>query len=166
MAAEEQVEPAPLLGTVDPAGRSLHLSTQLAAPPVQVWAALTRPDELAAWLGRVEHGPDAVGSRFAVEHDEDTRSQHVVTAWQPERLLAMTWVFPAEAESSVRFTLEAAGEGTRLGVVHEELADPVAYAAGWHRHLQYLGAHLTGADRPFEHFWDGYEDLVERYGAR
>ena len=159
------MEVTPLLGTVDREARSLHLTAQLAATPGQVWFALTRPEDLVAWLGRVEDGLPAPATRFALWHDATTCSHHTVVDWQPERLLGLTWDFPEEAESAVRFALEAAGDGTRLTVVHEELADPVAYAAGWHRHLEYLAAHLTGTDRPFEDFWDGYETLVERYGS-
>lgn len=52
-----------------------------------------------------------------------------------------------------------------MEVIHKGLADPVAYAAGWHQHLEYLAAHLGGQDRPFSDFWSGYDVLVARYGA-
>jgi len=162
---EDDMEHTPLLGAVDRAGRALRLDEHLAATPAQVWAALTQPGELTAWLGRVQDGSPGPGTRFALWHDETTCSHHAVTSWQPERLLGLTWDFPDEAESALRFELESSGPGTRLTVVHEDLADPVAYAAGWHRHLEYLAAHVSGADRPFEDFWDGYETLVERYGS-
>ncbi len=39
----------------------------------------------------------------------------------------------------------------------------VPYAAGWHRHLEFLAAHLDGHDRPWSQFWAGYDDLAARY---
>lgn len=42
----------------------------------------------------------------------------------------------------------------------------VSYAAGWHRHLQYLEAHLRGGDLPLEGFWTGYDRLVELYASQ
>ncbi len=50
-----------------------------------------------------------------------------------------------------------------LTVHHEDVEDAVSYAAGWHRHLQYLEAHLRGGDLPVDDFWSGYDDLVELY---
>ena len=156
----------PLLGTVDRAAGSVHLSVHLAAPPRQVWRALTEPDELATWLGRVQDGLPAPRAGFALQHDEATRSHHVVTDWEPERLLSLTWDFPEEAPSRLALALAPQGAGTRLVLTHRDLADPVAYAAGWHRHLEHLAAHLAGTDGPWEHFWDGYEALVQRYAAQ
>lgn len=42
----------------------------------------------------------------------------------------------------------------------------MSYAAGWHRHLQYLEAHLRGGDLPLEGFWTGYDRLVELYASQ
>ena len=159
------MEVTPLLGTVDVAGRSVHLTKHLAAPPAQVWQALTQPDELTAWLGQVQDGRPAPHARFALRHDATTCSHHGVIGWEPEQLLALTWDFPEEEQSRVSFALAPQGAGTRITVAHQDLADPAAYAAGWHRHLEYLAAHLTGADRPFADFWDGYDALVQRYAA-
>jgi len=55
--------------------------------------------------------------------------------------------------------------GTVLRVSHEDVLEPVGYAAGWHIHLDYLPAHLGGDDKPFADFWDPYGSLVDRHAA-
>ena len=52
---------------------------------------------------------------------------------------------------------------TILDRQHDDLDDPAAYAAGWHRHLDFLAAHLAGQDLSFGDFWTGYDALVARY---
>lgn len=154
------------LGGADLVAGAVRLRYLLPASVERAWAGLTDPDHVVAWLGRLVGGPLRVGHDVEIWHDEDVRSRHTVVLCEPPHRLRMTWDFPGESTSVVLFTLtEAPGAGTRLDVLHEALEDPVSYAAGWHRHLEYLDAHLRGADRPFDDFWDGYDDLVERYRA-
>lgn len=151
-----------LLGEVDLERGSVALEVAIPASPDEIWTALTEPEHLSHWLGWAEGSP-ARDAQFAIWHDETTRSTHTVTRWQPGWLLAMTWEFPDENTSAVSFALSARGDRTLLAVEHDGLTEPAGYAAGWHRHLDYLAAHLDGADRSFDEFWNGYDDLVARY---
>ena len=152
---------AGVLGGVDAEG--VDLSLEVVAPVGVVWSALVEPDRAAAWLGRLEPGPHRVGDRFAVRHDETTTSWHTVLTWEPARRWETTWEFPEERASRLEVVLVASGPGTRLTLRHTALEDPVSYAAGWHRHLEHLVAHLGGDDGPPT--WAGYDALVDRYRA-
>jgi len=155
---------APLLGGADPARRLAFLDHVLPAGTGDVWQALTDPDRTARWLGRLVGPPLGPGRRVTLWHDDDVASQHVVVRWEPDRLLELTWDFPDERPSRVRFVVGPVGDGgARLTVQHEDLDDPASYAAGWHRHVEYLDAHLRARDLPPERFWDGYDELLQRY---
>ena len=153
-----------LSGVLGDAGtEGVDLALELDAPADLVWAALVEPDRAAAWLGRLEPGPRRAGDRFAVRHDEVTTSWHSVVVWEPARRLEVTWEFPDECPSRLSLGLDRTATATRLALRHTGLEDPVAYAAGWHRHLEHLVAHLGGAGGPPT--WAGYDELVDRYRA-
>lgn len=138
----------------------------LLAPVEQAWLALTDSQRTVSWLGRLDTDGIAEGGRFDLWHDETVRSRHTVTRWQSGHLLSLTWDFPEERTSRVTFTLAEEGPSTSmLTLHHEDLEDAVSYAAGWHRHLQYLHGHLQGDDLPIDDFWSGYDDLVEFYAS-
>jgi uncharacterized protein YndB with AHSA1/START domain len=156
------VDEPPLLGEANLERGSVALELAVPSTPDEVWTALTEPDHLSHWLGRAEGQPSRE-ARFALWHDDTTRSTHTVTRWQPGWLLAMTWDLPDEGTSSVSFGLAAREDRTLVALEHDGLTAPAGYAAGWHRHLEYLAAHLDGADLPLDEFWDGYDDLLARY---
>lgn len=154
------------LGRADLSGRSVDLRCPLAADADSVWRALSEPRHTAAWLGRMVGAPSGSGSRFELWHDDEVCSEHLVMRWDPPRVLQISWDFPGEDLSQVTFTVDSpAGHltDTSLRVLHEDVLDPVSYAAGWHRHLDYLKAHLTGQDLPTRRFWDGFDDMLELY---
>jgi len=151
-----------LLGAADPRVGRVRLTRSLPADRRTVWTALTDPERLAAWLGRLDGSLDRLGSRVRIWHEESVRSGHTVLEWSPQQSLALTWEFPDEPDSTVRFELSA-GSPTNVTVTHEGLTEPAEYAAGWHRHLDYLEAHLAGADLPWADYWTGYDDLVARH---
>lgn len=154
----------PLLSRADPANGSVQLQLVLPAPIGAVWEALTTPEHTVAWLGRLTGPPVREGAAVALWHDEHTRSDHRVLQCEPPRVLRLSWDFPDESPSTVLFSLTDPSPGsTHITVLHEGLKDVVSYATGWHRHLEYLDAHLRGADRSVDDFWEGYEDLLERY---
>lgn len=110
-------------------------------PADALWAALTTPAGLDAWFGR---------------------SAHRVEGRVPGESLAITWAWPDEPVSRVRFTLH----GEVLLIEHTGLiraGDPASYAARWQRHLDLLAAHLAGAAHPREALRNGFEGLRDRY---
>lgn len=153
-----------LLGSADVTAGEVYLSLLVRVGVQRVWSALTSAAEFPTWIGRVVGPPLAADSEFELWHEETVKSSHVVRRWSPPTLLELTWDFPDETPSVVTFRLEARGEAnTLVTVAHHGLDDPTSYAAGWHRHLTYLAAHLTGRDLPWESFWDGFDMLVDRY---
>lgn len=149
-------------GVARPDAGEAEVALTVPVPRRTVWAALTEPARLATWLGRVEGSlTDPAG--FVVRHDAETASRHRVTHRREQDSWALTWDFPEEPPSAVAFALTGEPEGpTTVTVLHAGLADAVGYAAGWHRHLELLGAHLLGAPAPGD-FWDGHDVLVARY---
>lgn len=118
-------------------------------------------DELSHWLGRVSDGLPAPAGKFALWHDESTRSTHTVTAWEPPLFARVELGLPDKTMSNVAIELAAQADGTVVSVQHDGVGDPASYAAGWHRHLDYLASHLAGEDESPADFWDGYDALAE-----
>ena len=97
----------------------------LEAPVAEVWAALTEPRRLSAWVGGEVVSLDVrPGGRGIVARDDGATRRIVVEAVQPERRMALRWwpfedAGPAAAGrgTSVEFVLEPKDDGTRLTVV-------------------------------------------------
>lgn len=115
------------------------------------WHLLSRPDDLAAWLGAevdLDLSPGAAG--IVVDHDGTTR-RLVVDEVDAGRRVSWTW-WPddeAEAASRVEITLLPLAEGTAVRVVESLPADsPVARASAgeaWSHRLLHLEALLLVA---------------------
>ena len=102
------------------------------APPTDVWAALTEPEQLSVWFGAsAQAHPD--GS--VTFHSKDgTVRRAVIDVSEPARLLVLRWL-PFERNAlgrviqrpvtKVSFTLTPAPGGTRLRVV-EQIMGPTA----------------------------------------
>jgi uncharacterized protein YndB with AHSA1/START domain len=120
---------------------ALRLTRRYAAPPAEVWAALTEPDSLARWLhpsARLELAPE--GS-FALGRAVSGR----VTQLEPERLLELTWQSRDEEPSVVRFELRPGAGGTVLTLDHSRLDQRtcMAYGRDWTRAFERLDAELA-----------------------
>ena len=110
-------------------------------PIEKVFAALTVPERLAAWLGAVEIEPRAGGRFVLVFADPPYRMEGEVSAYEPPALFEFTWPEKPGAEPSlVRFALTAEGPATRLVLTQTFIAkgDLPNVAAGWHEHLERL----------------------------
>ncbi len=156
---------------LNPIGRAYATTRRVAlrrtvhAGSLAVWQALSQPTGLSAWLGRPEGPPLGRGVVFHLWHEEQFCSRHEVLDWVPPRRMTMTWEFPDESTSRVQLTVEPDAVGAVVSLEHESTDDPVAYAAGWHVHLDFLAEYLRGRPRAFEDFWIDYEKLVQRYSA-
>jgi uncharacterized protein YndB with AHSA1/START domain len=117
----------------------------------EAWELLTRPDDLAAWLGReVQFDPTPGAAGRVVGHDGAVH-RLVIDAVEPSRRLAWHWwdeSAPAES-SRVEITVTPTEHGTAVRVV-EALrgAAPVAQARAseaWSHRLLHLEALLLVA---------------------
>lgn len=109
-------------------------SVLLPAEPDEVWATLTAPEELSAWLGDVVALELEPGGSLVVRENQGATRRGVVEAADPGRILSFRWRRLAGAgvslevggASRVTFVLEADPAGTRLTVTEEPV--PLATA--------------------------------------
>jgi uncharacterized protein YndB with AHSA1/START domain len=139
---------------MDAVERQLTLPTDLD----EAWALLTRPEDLAGWLGAevvLDPTPGAAG--LVVDHDGTRRRltvDRVEGTGDGVRTLAWRWWVEGEdgrvgTVSHVALTLAPVPDGTRLTVT-EELAQPTqassvavsASSAAWSHRLLHLEALL------------------------
>lgn len=137
-------------GVLEQAGERqvVRFRRRLAHPIERVWAALTEPAELRAWLGEVE--VELVeGGRFTVRWlNADERGNRAVyhatiTRLEPPRLLETS----GDIHGVLRWELRPEGDGTLLTFsstleLPEEFGTRVL--AGWHYHLDALADALGG----------------------
>ena len=104
-------------------------SIEIQAPPERVWRALTDAGEILAWFkikieGQFKAGsevwmesvdPAYAGHRFRVHVVEMTAPKRLVWKWHPGEIDPAV-DYSREPRTTVTFTLEAAGRGTRLSV--------------------------------------------------
>lgn len=123
-------------------GWQLCFVRHLAHSPERVWAALTEPDELAAWFPDTMRGALRVGERleFSTEYHSIPGFAGTVLAVEPARLLEFTW-----GEDTLRFEIEPTAEGCTLTLRDSiaELGKGARDGAGWHVCLEQLAARLA-----------------------
>ena len=125
---------------------SLTLKRRLNAPAEKVYAAWTKPEQIAKWFG-----PDAgkvtkaetdvrVGGRYTmVFHTEDGEEHHVSGVYRavaPNAKLQFTWAWRStpERESLVTILIKPDGDGAILTLIHEQFFDEAArdrHRFGW-----------------------------------
>jgi uncharacterized protein YndB with AHSA1/START domain len=144
-----------------------------------LWSAITDPDRLARWHGRVE-GDLRPGGKFRL-YTADLDSTGRVEVCEPPRRLVVT---TRETDESYRkgqgaepfdqvaeVTLTADGEQTILVIeVRGMPLDKIAfYGAGWQIHAENLAAYLAGREpEDVEARWTAlvppYQDLAANIG--
>lgn len=141
----------------------LTFTRRLAHAPEQVWAALTEPEQLAAWFPTTIDGDRASGASltFRFEHIDGIDPMHGrMLAFDPPTLLELTW-----GGDRLRFELApAAGAGTTLTftVWLDELGKAVRDGSGWHQCLDSLAGALAGfPGRPDDS--DRWRELRDAY---
>jgi len=110
------------------------------------WSALTDPQRLARWYGKVEGDLRVGGEYTAVISISGWDGRGRVEACAPPRQLRVTMWEEVGEESVVTAELVAEGAHTTLEVeVRGVPLDLVwAYGSGWQIHAENLGAHLAG----------------------
>lgn len=117
----------------------------------EVWAALTRSDQLARWLAPGEIEPRVGGAARMDFGDSGIVIQSTVSAFEPGRLLEYSWSGAREATRPLRWELEPMGAACVLTLTLTTPAseDPDRAAAGWAAHLEMLAATLAGVSIHF-----------------
>jgi uncharacterized protein YndB with AHSA1/START domain len=144
-----------------------------------LWDAITDPDRLVRWYGRVE-GDLRPGGQFRVHVEAaDIESLGRVDACEPPRRLRVSVRETDESyqsghgvpphDESIEVTLTEAGDQTDLTIeVHGMPLEKVAfYGVGWQMHAENLATYLTGRERAdAEARWEAlvppYQDLAAR----
>jgi uncharacterized protein YndB with AHSA1/START domain len=148
--------------------RAVRFERRYDATPAEVWSALTEPERLGRWLADAELDL-WVGGQYVLRFSGDDESQITrgeVLAVEPARLLELSWSYPGESDTVVRFELRPDGEGTILVLDHRGLPVEAApgYGGGWHAHMDALEAHLGAGAVPD---WFGrYRELAPLYEAQ
>jgi len=104
----------------------IERTVEVAHPPAAVWAALTTAEGLSSWFGkeaRIDLRPGGSASMSFGSHVADMRVERV----EEPTVFGFTWhVYGLEPDDPrrtyVEFTLEPAGQGTRLTVVESGFA--------------------------------------------
>ncbi len=128
----------------------LRVERLIEQPAASVWAALTEPDELGAWLGEAELDPVVGGRvRLRLPRPAGYEVTGIVTRIDPRRVLAYTWTAPGEPDGEVTWQLIAVGEGATLLLLTHTVRGTWTAAgtmAAWHVHLTLLGTALGGME--------------------
>jgi len=126
---------------------SLTLARSYPVAPEKVWRAWTDPEAIRRWWGPGNEPVSLaeldvrVGGRFRIVFGGPDGKAHECAGVYREvvsnRKLVFTWAWPnstPERESLVTITLRAAGKGTELVFLHEQLFDETvrdSHKRGW-----------------------------------
>jgi DNA-binding transcriptional ArsR family regulator len=136
-------------------GWTIVLEAPTAAPADALWAALTEPEKLGAWLGRTSVEPHETG-RFKPQFmGSGLVVSGRINIWSPLRKLGYRWRIGSAPENpavNLLFELAYGSQGACLIVTLDRVPqDTVAeFAALWHAHLERLGPALRGEVEPWD----------------
>jgi uncharacterized protein YndB with AHSA1/START domain len=156
--------------------RRFEMSIDIAAPPKDVWDALTKAEELVRWFPLDAEVTPGAGGSIKMGWGEAWSGIMRIDAWEPQRLLRLVDENArpydvngqpladgqtAPSRVVLEFTLETAQGGTRLRVVHSGFGRGAAWddeiegvSTGWQFELRGLNHYLTrhrGRDRVVAH---------------
>jgi uncharacterized protein YndB with AHSA1/START domain len=124
------------------------------APPTRVFACLTDPAFLAAWLAPVVDADPVAGGALTWTHVNGDRVLGAYVEVVPDRRVVFTFgweradVGVPPGSTVVEIDLRPHRAGTELRLVHRGLAGPMAdaHAGGWANYLARLAAVAAGRD--------------------
>jgi uncharacterized protein YndB with AHSA1/START domain len=127
-----------------------------------LWSAITDPERLARWIGRVE-GDLRLGGEFRASFTSTWEGPGRVDVCDPPHRLRVIMDPGRDDETVLEAELSSDGDGTRLVV--EERGLPIgaaaAFGAGWQAHIEDLAAHLAG--QPQGHWRTRWAQLKPAY---
>jgi uncharacterized protein YndB with AHSA1/START domain len=145
---------------IDEAAFTVRRTIRIAAPVDKVWRAVTEPEYISRWFGRVALQGAGVGASGTITFPDFGTVPLKVEAVDAPRMVSYRWGNDAVAplpdtvddHSTVfTFTLEEVPDGTELTVVEsgfDRTSDPAAnmadHAEGWVSELDKLVALLEG----------------------
>lgn len=130
--------------------RTIEVDQFLTHSPHTVWRALTEPELLARWWAPGDIAP-VVGHAFTLDMGGFGKQPCTVTRVEPERLIAFTFA-EGSLDSTLTWTIEPEGTGTRLFLAHSglDVDSPLGQQAykgmgsGWPGVLANMESALTG----------------------
>jgi uncharacterized protein YndB with AHSA1/START domain len=151
-------------------GHELRFERHLKHPVEEVWAALTEPERLVAWLAQAEVELAPGGRVQLTWLNSPSVARGTVTAFDPPRLVE----YSTDIHGRLRWELQPEGHGCLLTFtctladnIKEHLARNLA---GWHVHLDHLADALEGhtVDWPrwTEDYMGRWTEYHDRYAAK
>ena len=165
-------------GVVTEVGEGLfevRYERHIAKPVEKVWAAITEPARLEAWLAQAKLDLRVGGLIELYWPVPGDGMKSKIVELDPPHLFAFGWPEPDGApDSIVRFELSEAAGGCRLVLTNTLLhtAYVLSVAIGWHTHLDQLSPAVAGDDpQPLRiEAWNGSRaadpGLIDRYRAK
>jgi uncharacterized protein YndB with AHSA1/START domain len=148
-------------------GAVLRFERLLEHPAGDVWAALTRPEQVSQWLAEGTFNAVVGGTielRFA--NPPGNVVTGTVRRVEPFRALEYSWTSPGAPDAIVKWQLIPAGDRCLLLLAHTVAArwQEAGTLAAWHVHLTLLAAGLAG--RPTWPFPESrWSELQEHYAG-
>jgi uncharacterized protein YndB with AHSA1/START domain len=158
-------------GTLHSTGEAgvVRLRALYEATVESVWRALTMPESLAGWFGKIS-GDLRVGGEFtAFVYTSEWDGRGRVDECHAQKRLVVTMWEEEGKEHTAAADLDSNGDHTtlELQVSGVPLEFVWAYGAGWHEHLEDLGSHLAGrartpgsSDSRFDEFAASYREMT------
>ncbi|HEU4808149.1 MAG TPA: SRPBCC domain-containing protein [Homoserinimonas sp.] len=108
------------------------------------WSAVTEPDRIARWM-ETYHGDLRLGGTWRVYGSGgNLYCTGTVSECTPPHGFVTSWNVLGEEPTTLRITLDAVPDGTRLRLKHEGVQDE-RYGAGWQTYLEQLDDLLGAA---------------------
>lgn len=142
---------------------TVRFERTVSAPPEEVWAALTEPKQIEAWLAEAEFDATEGGKVHLVWPDQ-IEMHGSVTKCNPHRELEYSWN-ESSGTSLLRFELAPHGDGSALLLEHFGTSpeDAPGFGAGWQSHLEALDVVLAGSESVPEDRDARYKELRPAY---
>jgi uncharacterized protein YndB with AHSA1/START domain len=137
------------------AAAAVEREIRVDAAPETVFDFFTDPDKMIQWMGRHAELEPSPGGTFRVDINGRDIASGAYVVVDPPRRVVFTWGWESEENrtrpgtSTVEVSLESAGEGTVVRLLHRDLATEESRANhghGWIHYLERLAVAAPGGD--------------------